>query len=138
MIPPRSPYGLIQEDLWPNEWLVLVSCIMLNCTTRKQVESVLPTFMERWPEPADLLRKQQGLVDVIRPLGFANRRADALVKMTRHYLTGPWKHARELPGIGVYGARCWEMLCRNIIGDEPPKDHALVRYYHWMKTHEQR
>jgi len=45
-IPPRSGYGLIQEDLWPDEWKILVSCMMLNYTSRKQVEKILPSFFK--------------------------------------------------------------------------------------------
>lgn len=138
-LPPRSPYGLLQEDCVPDEWRVLVVCMMLNCTTRKQVEKVLPEFIKRWPGPREMLAcSREELIDVIRPLGFANRRASSLLKMTRHYLAGPWHHAKELPGIGIYAARAWEMFCRDITGDEPPVDHALVRVYHWRKLHEQR
>ena len=75
-------------------------------------------------------------MDVIRPLGFANRRAENLFKMTHHYLAGPWEHARDLPGIGEYGARSWEIFCRGIIGDEVPKDHALTDYWRWYQQHE--
>lgn len=138
-IPPRSPYGLIQEDLWPNTWLLLVSCMMLNCTSRKQVEKVLPEFMKRWPDPASFLRaERQEIVDLIKPLGFKDRRTDNLIKMTTRFLTGPWEHAAELPGVGVYAARAWEIFCRDVLGDEPPKDHALTQYWAWRKRHEQR
>lgn len=138
VIPPRSPFGLLQEDLWPSEWLILVSCMLLNCTTRKQVEKVLPEFIERWPTPQRFVRARRAQVmALIGPLGFASRRTDNLMKMTHHYLAGPWEHARELPGIGVYAARAWEIFCRGELGDEPPKDHALVVYWEWRKRHEE-
>src|SRR5579863_669063 len=102
-LPPRSPYSLIQEDLWPNEWYILVVSIMLNCTTRKQVEKVLPAFLQRWPTSQQFVNAAPNdVVEVIRPLGFANRRSANLLKMTRHYLAGPWSDARELSGIGEY------------------------------------
>lgn len=132
--PPRSPHGLLQEDLFPDEWLILVSCMMLNCTTRKQVEKVLPEFRRRWPGPKQFLQANVAeVVDLIRPLGFANRRSIALRKMTEAYLAGGWNNARELPGIGEYGARCWEIFCRGEIGDTPPNDHALLTYWRWYK-----
>lgn len=31
-VPPRSPYGLIQEDLWPCPWKLLIATIFLNKT----------------------------------------------------------------------------------------------------------
>jgi hypothetical protein len=74
---------------------------------------------------------------LIKPLGFVNRRTDNIFKMTHRYLTGPWTHARELPGIGEYGATAWEIFCQGIFHDEPPKDHALVLYYKWFKQRTQ-
>jgi hypothetical protein len=112
--------------------------MLLNCTSRKQVEKVLPEFIRRWPNPASFLEADRGDVAALcRPLGFAQRRTNNLVKMTTHYLTAPWDHARELPGIGVYAARAWEIFCRSKLGDEPPKDHALSTYWEWRKRHEQ-
>ena len=133
-IPPRSPFGLIQEDLVPNEWWVLVVAIMLNQTSRKQVEGAWPTFVSRWPTAQAFLKADHTEVrNVIKCLGFANRRTDYLLKMTRQYVAGDWSHASELHGIGEYGARSWEIFCRGIIGSEPPKDHALLTYWTWLK-----
>jgi methyl-CpG-binding domain protein 4 len=132
MIPKHSPFGLLQESLWPNEWLILVSCMLLNCTSRKQVEQVLPTFISRYPTPGVFLKSDVHDVEVLcKPLGFARRRTQNLFKMTQKYVEGSWQHARELPGIGDYAARAWEIFCQNKLGDEPPKDHALVRYWNW-------
>jgi methyl-CpG-binding domain protein 4 len=131
-MPPRSPFGLIQEDLWPDEWKILVSCMMLNCTGRRQVERILPTFFERWPNPNALLSAdREAIVDLCRSLGFANRRTDNLLKMTRAFVEGKWKHASELPGIGTYGARAWEMFCLCDVGDSEPNDGALSLYWRW-------
>ena len=137
-MPPRSPYGLIQEDLWPNEWLILVTCMLLNCTTRKQVEKVLPEFRERWPTPQDFFKADWTDVgNLIGTLGFARRRTLNLMKMTERYLTGPWSDPRELPGVGEYAARAWEIFCQGELGDTEPKDHALTEYWRWRKYHEQ-
>lgn len=132
MIPPRSPYSLIQEDLWPDRWLILVSCMMLNCTQRKQVERVLPEFIRRWPTPqAFLAASPQDVVDLCKLLGFATRRTVNLIMMTEHYLNEPWSDVRELPGVGEYAARAYEIFCLSKLGDSPPKDHALVQYWEW-------
>lgn len=141
MIPPRSPYGLIQEDLWSprpeSEWLILVSCMMLNCTSRKQVERVLPSFVVSWPTPeAFITANDADVIELCRPLGFANRRTKALRKMTEQFVKHEWTHAKELHGIGVYASRCWEIFCKGILGNEPPQDHALVRYWEWRTYHE--
>jgi methyl-CpG-binding domain protein 4 len=135
-IPPRSPYGLIQEDIFPDEWLILVSCVMLNQTSRKQVERVLPEFRRRWPTPDALLEAPiNDVTEVLRPLGFCNRRTKNLYLLSGCFLAEPWQHARELPGIGEYGARAWEIFCRGEIGNTPPKDHALTDYWRWYIQH---
>lgn len=134
-IPPVSPYGLIQETLWPDEWLILVTGTMLNCTTRKQVERVLPDFRCRWPTPQVFVTASyDDVFELIKPLGFGNRRTGNLLKMTRAYLMTDWHHARELPGVGEYGARSWEIFCLGVLGTTPPKDHALLQYWDWAVT----
>jgi methyl-CpG-binding domain protein 4 len=127
---------LIQEDLYPNEWAILVSCMMLNCTSRKQVEKVLPEFLKRWPGPQQFMEAPvTEVVDLCRPLGFANRRTINLKKMTEAYLAGGWQHARELPGIGEYAAAAWEIFCLGVFSEDPPKDHALVQYHEWARQY---
>jgi len=136
-IPPVSPYGLLQESLWPNEWFILVACMMLNCTSRKQVERVLPEFIRRWPDPqAFLTATTYEVAALCRPLGFAQRRTEGLFRMTRAFVAGGWTDARELPGIGEYAARAWRIFCRDELGDEAPDDHALTKYYRWRKRHQ--
>jgi len=136
MIPSRSPYGLIQEDLWPDEWKCLVTCMMLNCTTRKQIEKIVPEFFKRWTDPQTFLGADPVVVaDLITPLGFQNRRTQRLFEMTKAYLAGGWNHVSELPGIGDYAARSWEIFFRNKLGNHAPTDGALVLYWKWRKKH---
>jgi len=137
MPPPRSPFSLIQEDLWPDDWKILISCMLLNCTTRKQVEKVLPQLFFQWPTAKDMVAADPAALSiVISSLGFQNRRAASLIKMSKAYHNGLWSHAKELPGIGDYAAAAWEMFCRGSLPAAPPNDHALVAYYNWRKRHE--
>ena len=132
--PPKSPFSLLQEELFPDEWLILVACMMLNRTSRKQVEPVLAVFSKRWPTPETFLSaKREDVVAVVTTLGFKNRRTDSLLKMTAMYVQHQWTHVSELPGIGDYASRAWEMFCAGTLGVEPPNDHALVKYYSWAK-----
>ena len=131
-IPPRSPYGLIQEDLWPDEWKTLISCVMLNCTSRKQAEKVMRKFFDAWPTAKDLLKADPNDVEAsIESLGFKVRRTKTIFSLSKVYVSGSWSHARDLPGIGEYGSRAWEIFCKNDMGTTPPKDHALTKYWHW-------
>jgi len=133
-IPHRSPYGLIQEDLWPDEWKILTACLMLNCTSRKQIERVLPAFFLKWPTPQAIIDADaEELKRAIEPLGFKNRRSQRLLELAKAYIKKDWVHANELPGVGDYAGRAWEIFCRNVLGDLPPKDGALTAYWHWRK-----
>lgn len=136
-IPPRSGFGLIQEDLWPDQWKIIVSCMMLNCTSRKQVEKILPNFFSKWPNAASLVSANQSdISETISKLGFKNRRAKNLLDMSKAYLNNDWNDPRELPGVGEYAARTVEIFCLNKLGNHPPKDGALVLYWNWRKKHD--
>ena len=129
---------MIQEDLWPDEWKILVSCVMLNCTSRKQVEKVLPNFFNRWPDAKSLLKAQESDVQsIIAPLGFKNRRTTLLKKLAFEYESG-WEEIRGLPGIGEYAARAWEIFIKNEMGKVCPKDHALTKYWIWRKLYDEK
>lgn len=131
-LPPVSPYGLIQESLFPDEWSILVAAMLLNCTGRRQVERVLPELRRRWPGPQELIQAPtRDLAELCQPLGFVVRRTANIVVMSEAFLAGSWDDASELPGIGDYGARSWRIFCRGELGQDPPKDHALTRYWHW-------
>lgn len=134
-MPPRSPYGLIQEDLFPDEWKCLVACMMLNCTSRKQVEKVITSFFKKWPDADSLIKsEQQEISAVISPLGFKTRRTQNLLNMSRAYVHLSWTHAKQLPGIGDYASRAWEIFFKNELGEHAPKDGALVLYWKWRKN----
>ena len=134
MLPNRSPYSLIQEDLWPDEWKCLVACVMLNCTTRRQVEKVLPVFFRRWPTAADVSQANPDEVSqIISTLGFKNRRTASLIRLAKEYSKKNWTHVHELPGIGEYASRMWEMFFLNFLGDDKPHDGALTMYWVWRK-----
>lgn len=136
-IPVRSPFGLIQEDLWPNEWAILVACMMLNMTSRKQMEPVFREFIGAWSTPEEfLLANRDDVCELVKSLGFKNRRTDLLFKMTNSYLYDNWTHVRELPGIGEYAARAWEMFCLCEIGNSEPEDGALKTYWRWLNRRE--
>lgn len=74
-IPPKTPIGIIQEDCWPNEFHALVQCMLLNCTSRKQIEKIWSTFAARFPTPQSLIDASEDDVrSIVAPLGFKDRR----------------------------------------------------------------
>ena len=109
--PPRSPFGLLEEILWSDEWKLLVACMMLNCTTRLQVDRVLWRLFLLVPTPEDAVALgasdgspegfdgKSGLdriEEILRPLGLHRKRARALVKLSEDYVAA--RGAAALPG----------------------------------------
>lgn len=110
--PPRSPFGLLEEILWSDEWKLLVACMMLNCTTRLQVDRVLWRLFLLVPTPEDAVALgalrdggndgfdgKSGLdriEEILRPLGLHRKRARALVKLSEDYVAA--RGAAPLPG----------------------------------------
>lgn len=132
-IPPKSPAGLLQERYWPDEWKILVCCILLNRTKRAQVEPILDQLFQAYPDARVMSRAEfSHLSSVLKPLGFQNRRARTLQQFSDDFLNKLWDDPRELYGVGEYAARGWEMLCAGIVGDEPPQDHALTYYWEFL------
>ena len=136
IIPPVSPYGLIQETLWPNEWKILVACMLLNCTTRKSMEKVVKPLFEKYPDALSMTTANPNEVaELIGSLGFRNKRSKSLIEMSKAYVKKEWSHVCELPGIGEYASAAWEIFILGVLPPEPPKDHALTAYYMWRKKH---
>ena len=131
---PNSPLNLLQEIYREHPWRMLVCCIMLNCTSRKQVDRVRETFFEKWPTPNDLsLAKIEEISEIIAPLGFRNKRAETLVKFSKQWIENKWIEPKELHGIGKYGQDSWEIFQKGNLSVEPT-DGVLESYLQWTKT----
>ena len=132
--PPKSPHGLLQEDLWPNEWRILISCLLLNLTTRKQVDGVIFDLFERYPTPMSLLNADSTeLQTLIKPLGMWRKRTQTLLRFTREYLAGEWDQVNDLFGCGKYANDAWRIFCVGDWQDVEPNDHALNMYHEWLR-----
>jgi len=131
--PPKSPHSLLQESLWPDEWKILMSCLMLNQTTRKQVDKVVWQFFDKWPDPQSFLKsKHEDVSDLLRPLGFYNRRLKLCARFTEEYVQKEWLEPIELHGIGKYANDAWRIFCRGDWKAVDPQDHALNKYHSWL------
>ena len=133
------PVPLLQELYWPDPWKVTVICIMLNCTQRKQVEPMIETFFARYPDAESYIKayewelSRNDVIELLRPLGFYNRRALRLYRFSEDYLSKGLSDIRKLHGVGEYAARCYEMLFLGQFGEAPPDDHALTDYWFFYK-----
>ena len=132
-IPPKSPYDLLQERFWPNEWKILVVCLMLNQTSRKQVEPMIEDFFKMYPDPQSILKAdEEVLFSFLKPLGLANKRSKTLKKFSAQFLEEDWKTAKDLYGCGKYADDAWRIFCLGDWKEVSPKDHALVFYHNFL------
>ena len=118
---------LLQEIYQDDGWKMLVCCMLVNLTNRKQVDTVRDKLFIKYPTPKDMMRaKHTDLVDIIKPLGLYNTRADRLIKMSEGYVKG-FKSVDELYGIGQYAKDSWEIF-QNKNNNIKPTDKVLQEY----------
>ncbi len=126
MIKPLRDDLMVQQQV-VGAWQHMVGVIMLNQTGRKQVKTVLPEFLERWPdEHVYLASTPEEVVPVIRSLGFYNRRERAIRGMSRDFLTWDQKDATKLYGIGQYGSESYRIFWLGELFE--PQDKELRAY----------
>ncbi len=131
--PPRSPVGMLQEDLWPNEWKILVACLLHNQTSRKQVDKVYEELFQKYPTPNCMRNADvHDLQSLIKPLGMWKRRSKTLQRFSDEYLKKDWTTPKELYGCGKYAEDVWKVFCAGTWKEVEPTDHALNKYCDWM------
>ena len=124
--PPKSPIGMLQEDLWPNEWKILVACLLHNQTSRKQVNKVYEELFSRWPTPNTLRSADvQELQNLMKPLGMWRKRSATLQRFSDEYLEKDWTTPKDLYGCGKYAEDVWNVFCTGRWKSVVPTDHAL-------------
>jgi len=134
MIKQASPYLLLQEIYNEHPWRVLVCCIMLNCTSRKQVDQVRDEFFERYPTPEDVTTADpEEMSELISPLGFKNKRTSTIRRFSSDWISLDWKEPKELYGIGKYAQDSWEIFMKGNLAVEPT-DGVLGKYLAWART----
>lgn len=132
--PPRSPVGMLQEDMWPDVWKILVVCSLHNQTSRSQVDKVYKKLFQLYPTPSKMSTAIcEELIEVIKPLGFYNRRAHTLIRMSKEFLEKEWRQASDLYGCGKYANDCYKVFCTGEWQSVEPTDHALNKYHDFLK-----
>jgi len=133
-----SPYGLLQEEINYDPWKIFVCCIFCNLTKRVSAEPYFRQVLRLWPQPSKLAYASESEVAaVIKPLGLSKRRAKALVRMSKDYLSKEWQDdPTKLYGIGKYGSDAYKIFCTPFWKEVEPKDGALVNYHNWLKEFE--
>ena len=130
----KSP--LIQEIYFPDRWKMLACCIMLNLTGRKQLDGIVKSFFEKYPDPASLLEADdEEIKELIKPLGMYNKRVKTLKRFSIEFLSEGWKNAIELHGIGKYGSDSDKIFYLGEWKEVEPTDGALISYMKFLGEH---
>lgn len=130
----ESPYNLLQEIYYANPWKSMVCCILLNRTTRKQVDQIIKQLFSEYVDALDMANADEAELSIIlKPLGFQNKRAKTLIKFSDDWISKDWNHPSELYGIGKYAADSYDIFYNNK-KDVKPSDSVLVKYLEWKQT----
>lgn len=125
---------LIQEIYWPDRWKMTVVCLCLNMTSGKQVRPILPELFGRWPHPVAMKHAHRStLQNIIKPLGFVNKRSHALKEMSRQWLDKDWKTVKDIYGCGQYAQDSDSIFFLGQLNIQP-KDGELARYINFARS----
>jgi endonuclease III len=131
---PLSEYNLLQEIYIDKPWRIMVCCMLLNCTARVQVDGIRDELFSRWPDARAMAdADQQELAELIRPLGFYNKRSKTLIRFSEEWTNRKWFNVKDLHGIGQYAKDSWDIFVEGKVPDSVT-DHVLTRYLQWRKT----
>lgn len=126
----RRSFPWRDPDASPYE--VLVAEIFLKQTRAPTVERIYIEFIDRFPQPEALLEvDREEIIEVIRPLGLYNYRADALLEiaeaLSEQSVPDNEEALRELPQVGPYVASA--TLCFAFGQEQPIVDTNVERVY---------
>ena len=111
--PPKSPIGMLQEDMWPDSWRILIVCMLHNQTSRKQVDKVYKCLFHNYSCPEEMMNADPVLLaKILKPLGLYNRRSKSMIRFSREYLNSEWKMPSELHGCGKYADDCYKVFTK--------------------------
>jgi len=119
----------LQEIYGDEPWKLLVACVLLNRTTRRQVDGIRDELFSRWSTPEALGAADEiELAKLLYPLGFYNRRATSLKKLASAWLTADIARdgVESLPGVGKYAADSWAIFVEKRT-DVEPEDKVLIK-----------
>lgn len=140
----ESPFGLLEELTCDDPWKLLLTCMLLNKTTRRQVDPVLFDFLNRWPNYEALLQPSVKLKAVelcVEPCGLHQKRARNIVSFSRQFreLVKAGVDTRALKeeqvfSMSMLGEYSWDAYRLFILGEVIScRDGALNMYSEWRR-----
>ena len=114
-------------------WHVLVGCLMLNRTERRQARTALRALFAAVPDPGYLRDADEGrLREILRPCGLGNRRLAALRALTEDWLEG--RPVEEIRHCGPYAIDSFNIFVRGInVERRPDMDGEILLYLDMME-----
>jgi methyl-CpG-binding domain protein 4 len=129
---PMSPFVYRQEIYRDDPWKMLLACMMLNQTSYIQVDKVRHEFFTRFPGPNELMEADDlDIIEIIRPLGFYNRRAKVWKKFSKSWLEWNGNNVLDLPGVGKYASDSWKIFQEGVY-NITVEDKELKKYLQWI------
>jgi methyl-CpG-binding domain protein 4 len=144
-----SPLNMLQEQQVgkPFEaWRILIVCALLNRTHGRQVRPMIERFFEICPTPHYVnAHNRPVLHDLLRPLGFINRRLHTVYAVSEWYVgtvevngqewyrgmdDGKW--AISVPGCGQYAVDSLNIFLYNR-SEQVSSDSWLNKYLEWKR-----
>ena len=113
---------------------MVVCCLLLNQTTRKQLDPVLFQFFKAFPTPQALLdcgENPSVIRTIIAPLGLQEKRTQTLLRFTHEFLHKDWQSLKDLHGVGEYANEAHNIFCLGVTHSGLIEDHALNWYVDW-------
>jgi len=108
--------------------------MMLNQTSYKQVDRVRHEFFSRFDSPETLIKASDDeIIDIIRPLGFYNRRAKQWKKFSLAWMEWDGVNINDLPGVGKYASDSWKIFQEGVY-DIEVEDKELKKYLQWINN----
>lgn len=139
----NSEPQLLQLQYRDQPWKVLVACILLNRTTRAQVDGVIEDLFLDYPTPEALSEaREDELRDLLYTLGMARTRARRLIAFAEDWLAlkSMWEgttpdglvELSALTGVGEYALDAYRMFVLDDL-DVKPADKELRRWMEWRR-----
>ena len=108
---PLSPIGMLQEEMWPDVWKILIVCMLHNQTSRVQVDKVYKELFKKYPDAVSMSQaSQESVAKIVKPLGLYNRRSNSLIKFSKEFVEKSWVYPSDLYGCGKYADDCYEYV----------------------------
>lgn len=134
---------LLQEELMeqdPSGWRMLVGCVLLNLTTRTQVDRVVDRLFTEFPDAHAMMNAEPHIIEgIIAPLGLQILKTSRLKEMSRDWVGLKNEKERsdamakmQLTGVGSYARDSWWIFVEGR-RDVDPIDKELKKYLEAQK-----